>query len=121
MMINHYYFLFVLVFLIININTVISKHVSEIDSNNIHKFLKNKITLLSFYAPWCQHCQLFKPLYENVAEKLKRRNPTITCGSVDVTENQALGECSRNVVYYIVLVLVYCNLTNKTLYTLTIL
>lgn len=43
--------------------------------------------LVDFYAPWCGHCQVFKPEFEKVAEKLEGK---VRAGKVDCDRFQRL-------------------------------
>lgn len=43
--------------------------------------------IVDFYAPWCGHCQVFKPEFEKVAEKLDGR---VHAGKVDCNQFQNL-------------------------------
>ncbi|ESP03215.1 hypothetical protein LOTGIDRAFT_171701 [Lottia gigantea] len=43
--------------------------------------------IIDFYAPWCGHCQIFKPEFERVAENLE---DVAKAGKVDCTKHQQL-------------------------------
>lgn len=43
--------------------------------------------LLEFYAPWCPHCKLFAPIYEEIAAELKGK---VNIGKIDGTQEPGL-------------------------------
>jgi thioredoxin-like negative regulator of GroEL len=44
-----------------------------------------------FFAPWCGHCQNFKPTFINLAERLKGK---VNVGLVDCTDHSSNSVCS---------------------------
>jgi protein disulfide isomerase len=47
----------------------------------------DKDVMLLFYAPWCAHCKELSPKYEEVAKKLKAKNPKLLIAKIDGSEN----------------------------------
>ena len=51
--------------------------------------IKNdKDIMVFFYAPWCERCKALHPIYEEVAKKLKEKNPKLIMAKIDATENE---------------------------------
>ena len=48
----------------------------------------DKDVMLLFYAPWCTHCKELIPKYEEIAKKLKNKNPKLLIAKIDGTENE---------------------------------
>ena len=48
----------------------------------------DKDVMLLFYAPWCSHCKALQPKYEEVAKKLKEKNPKLRLAKIDGTQNE---------------------------------
>ena len=46
----------------------------------------NKVGMIEFYAPWCGHCQQFKPEYEKIAAEMVEHD--IRVAKVDITEHK---------------------------------
>jgi len=44
---------------------------------------------VEFYAPWCGHCKKLTPIWDRLAETLKKK---VTIAKVDVTKNRILGK-----------------------------
>ena len=65
--------------------------VYELDGGNWHKMMSDDaVWLVKFYAPWCGHCKKFEPVYEQIAEKLHRRNGDVRVGRVDATAHPGI-------------------------------
>jgi len=50
-----------------------SKHVMELTDETFDSAVSDGITLVDFWAPWCQPCQMQGPIVERVGEKLDER------------------------------------------------
>ena len=51
----------------------------------------NKDVLVFFFAPWCKYCKWFYPKYEELARKIKDKNPKLLIAKMDATENDVEG------------------------------
>ncbi|MCB5187090.1 thioredoxin family protein [Methylobacillus caricis] len=50
--------------------------------------VNNDFVIVDFWAPWCQPCVAFTPIFEAAAEK----NPDIVFGMVNTEEDPEIGE-----------------------------
>ena len=48
----------------------------------------NKDVMVLFYSPWCYHCKALLPKYEEVAKKLKVKNPKLLLTKINAIENE---------------------------------
>ena len=48
----------------------------------------NRVTLVEFFAPWCEHCQRLSPIYEEAASILSKENEQPVLASVDCTQEK---------------------------------
>lgn len=55
---------------------------------NFQETVKNGITLVDFWAPWCGPCRAFAPAYEKVSDV----NPDVTFGKINTEDEQTLAE-----------------------------
>lgn len=65
-----------------NIFIIVGKNFEKEVINN------DKDVMLLFYAPWCSHCKEISPKYEEVAIKLKDKNPKLLIAKIDGSENE---------------------------------
>ena len=49
---------------------------------------KNDFVIIDFWAPWCEPCKNFTPIFEKAAEA----NKDIVFGMVDVEQQPEIGE-----------------------------
>ena len=48
--------------------TGLPSHVTELDDRGFEEALQSTLPwVIDFYAPWCGHCQVFAPNFEDVA------------------------------------------------------
>jgi protein disulfide-isomerase-like protein len=68
-------------------------HVTFLNDDNFDQFIEtHKNVLVKFYAPWCGHCKNMKPIFNNVAKKLKEENSENIIAFVDATKETKLGQ-----------------------------
>lgn len=63
--------------------------VTEFDKNLLSVIDSGQAVLVSFYAPWCGHCQQLAPTWNKVGEKLKESK--IVVGKLDCTQHQDIA------------------------------
>lgn len=54
--------------------------VTNLTDSNYINHIESGTWFIMFYAPWCKHCQQFKPTWEELAQKLQGE---INMGAVD--------------------------------------
>ena len=58
-------------------------HALDLTSGNFDEVIKaHPFALVLFYADWCSHCQLFKPVYDRASSAIQRDHNTETDGRV---------------------------------------
>ncbi len=71
-----------------------SGKLNEVTSGNALNFLrpisKQQSIIIEFYAPWCGHCQQFRPVYEEIAKELSK-DGEYRFGACDITQNGAMS------------------------------
>lgn len=62
------------------------------DDATFYKGMKrHRLTLVAFYAPWCDHCMHLMPQLDLAAKMLDNEHPSISIAKVDATENDLLA------------------------------
>lgn len=61
-----------------------------LNKDKFDDFIKNGVTLVEFYAPWCGHCKSLAPEFKKAAETLESSG--IKLGVVDATAEKDLGD-----------------------------
>lgn len=60
----------------------------EITSENFSETIRsNDVVILDFWAPWCQPCVRFSPVYERISEEF----PDVIFGKIETDSEQALA------------------------------
>ena len=65
-----------------------SEHVSDLNDAQAREAVREGVTLVDFWAPWCGPCQMQGPILEQVAEQA---GPGVTIGKVNVDQHQSLA------------------------------
>lgn len=70
-------------------SNLVPSNLEDINNNNFYwnVLRSSKPWLIDFYAPWCNHCHMFRPKIELVAKKLKGR---VNIGKVNCDRDQGL-------------------------------
>ncbi|XP_076340321.1 dnaJ homolog subfamily C member 10-like [Tachypleus tridentatus] len=86
------------------IQTYLPSFVTELTAND---FLKKVIPdkepwLIDFYAPWCGHCQVFAPEFEDIAKRLKGKVKTgkVNCDHYPSTCHEAGVQAYPTVLFF---------------------
>merc|ERR1711988_837478 len=67
--------------------------VVEVDKVTIKEYLgKDKPLLVELYAPWCDHCKKFAPVYEEVAKTLAVEDRVKVLKADAATDNTLAGK-----------------------------
>ena len=67
--------------------------IKEIVGKNFKEvvFDESRDILVEFYAPWCNYCMAFVPVYLDLAEKLERLRSEILLTRIDIINNEVEG------------------------------
>jgi thioredoxin 1 len=60
------------------------EHVLELNETNFKETIGRGVTLVDFWAQWCQPCRLMDPILETIAEKMSGK---VKFGKVNIDEN----------------------------------
>merc|ERR1712179_878218 len=63
---------------------VVKSNVAHINKDNFEAEIKEGVTLVKFFAPWCGHCKRLAPTWEELAKKYQD-NENVVIGHVDCT------------------------------------
>lgn len=65
--------------------------VTPITSENMSSIIaENEIVILDFWAPWCDPCRMFAPVYDQAST----RNPDAVFGSVNTDDEKQLAQAA---------------------------
>jgi len=66
----------------------VESSVAHIDKDSFEEQVKEGVTFVKFFAPWCGHCKRLAPVWEELATKLKADSKLagVKIGKVDCTE-----------------------------------
>ena len=63
--------------------------ITELNDNNFEDEIKEGVTLVDFWAPWCGPCQMQGPICEQVAGKVGERAKVAKCNVDDGQQTAA--------------------------------
>ena len=65
-----------------------AKMALELNDNNFDATIKEGISVIDFWAPWCGPCKMMAP----VVDKLATNNPDLKVGKVDIDESPQIAQ-----------------------------
>uniref|UniRef100_A0AAR2IW49 protein disulfide-isomerase n=1 Tax=Pygocentrus nattereri TaxID=42514 RepID=A0AAR2IW49_PYGNA len=69
--------------------TVVSAYVEELD-DKFNENRKSEPWLVEFYAPWCEYCKTFEPIWYDVGAELKSLGSPVNVGKLDTTAHSSV-------------------------------
>ncbi|XP_055844430.1 thioredoxin domain-containing protein 5 homolog [Episyrphus balteatus] len=69
--------------------------VVQLSGEAFENTVKNGITFVKFYAPWCGHCQKLSPVWDQLAAKTHSKNLGIKIAKVDCTQSENKELCQE--------------------------
>ena len=60
----------------------------ELNDNNFDATIKEGISVIDFWAPWCGPCKMMTP----VVDKIAANNPDLKVGKVDIDESSQIAQ-----------------------------
>ncbi|KAL6467560.1 hypothetical protein MHYP_G00232370 [Metynnis hypsauchen] len=68
---------------------VVSAYVEELD-DKFNENRKSEPWLVEFYAPWCEYCKTFEPIWYDVGAELKSLGSPVNVGKLDTTAHSSV-------------------------------
>jgi len=78
-------------------DTFLNVHVLDYTAKNFDQEIDHhEVTLVEFYAPWCQRCGTFEPIYSQAADFIYQFATAVTVARVDCSSHAAL--CTQHAI-----------------------
>lgn len=78
--------------------------IQALSEQTFQKQIKKGIVVVDFWATWCGPCRMQAPIFESVAEEMKKK---VSFGKVDVDQNKLLSDVYK--IYSIPTILIFKN------------
>jgi len=69
---------------------IVASPVIKVDKDNFDETIKEGVTFVKFFAPWCGHCKRLAPTWEQLAENYKG-DDNVKIGHVDCTADSNIN------------------------------
>lgn len=76
--------------------TLATGQVKELTTATFESYMKvSKLAIVDFYAPWCQHCRHFAPIYDDIAAQAQAMKLNVFFAKVNCVEESGKAVCKQ--------------------------